>query len=140
MRSKITGISLRYFKKGDRIYVRASQIWLILVAQVMGSKSHNQQATITYGDLAVLMGYNRNFSLALGKYLYLVGAMCEENGIPCLNYVVVNKDGHPGIGVHLGKTPKDHENEVKKIYDFDWFGLKIPSPGSFRKIYENITL
>lgn len=131
--------AIRKYKKGDRIYVRAQQIWLILVAFVMKNKfatdSVDNCKTITYGDIAILMGYpDARAGRTLSRQLGIIGHYCLHNNLPALNSIVVNK---------LTDCPGDHvvltgDNSVKKeqsaVMKENWFQFGVPSTGALRKV------
>lgn len=123
----------KHFGVGDRANVQAQQIWLVLVANVMCSKRDAKRPwTITYGDLAKLMGRDpragRNLRLGLG----VVGAYCKLNDLPTLNSIVVNeKTGAPGdhVVVREGRTAAKEQIAAMKE---DWFSHRVPTTGAFR--------
>ncbi len=125
-------------KTGDRHYEQAHQIWVILVAFVMGRRfgfSLTGPRKLTYGDLAIQMGYyDRRAGHTLGRQLGLIGKHCVNNDIPTLNVVVVNQiTGEPGneVIVRPGMTVADEQDA---IFEFDWFSLRVPPPGTFRTL------
>jgi hypothetical protein len=129
---------LKRFKKGDRLYVQAQQIWLILVAFVMHSKRNPEKpAKTTYGELAKKMGYSdRRAGHMLNRQLWIVGKLCEVNNLPPLNTIVVNKDtGAPGQEVFLRKG-RTLDQEQADVMREDWFKIRVPTTGTFRKIWE----
>lgn len=129
---------IKRFAKGDRVYVQAQQIWLILVAFVMHSdRNPKRPATITYGDLAVCMGYpDKRAGHMLGRQLGIVGRYCVSNGLPALNSIVVNQDtGMPGADVVLG-AGRTVAQEQRDIMKQDWFSFRVPTTGTFRKVWE----
>jgi hypothetical protein len=48
--------------------------------------------TITYGELAELMGYGKQAGRTLAGALGLVSIYCLYNGLPPLSVIVVRKD------------------------------------------------
>src|ERR1700753_3293557 len=90
---------IRRFARGDRVYVQAQQIWLILVSLVMTSdRNPKKPKKIKYGDLAVLMGYpDKRAGHVLGRQLGIVGHYCVRNRLPALTAMVVAAgSGEPG--------------------------------------------
>jgi hypothetical protein len=130
--------SIRRFKRGDRQYERANQIWMILAGFIMNAENTSKiPAKITYGDLALMMGYgDKRAGHTLSLPLGLIGKLCTLNQMPCLNAIVVNQDTlQPGADVILtsgNSIPK----EQKLVQKYDWYGVKVPSPGTFRKVLE----
>lgn len=135
--------TIKEFCTGDRLYVQAQQIWIILVSFVMSENrekdSRRTIRTITYGELAEKMGRKKG-KLAghtLGRQLGIVGQLCVLNGLPALNVVVVNQETRlPGGGVILsnGKTVQE---EQKAVMSKNWFELRVPTTGTFRQVWEN---
>src|SRR5712671_6880900 len=78
---------IRLFSRGDRLYVQAQQIWIILVAFVMHSKRNPKRPEkMTYGDLAKAMGYpDSRAGHGLARQLGIVGEYCVRNRWPALN-------------------------------------------------------
>lgn len=92
--------------------------------------------TITYGEVADLMGYDSRAGHTLGRHLGVLGWYCLENELPMLNAIVVGKaSGEPGDEVLLAKG-KTVAKSQKAVYDFDWFSVRPPSTGALRKVYE----
>ena len=123
---------LRVLKVGDPVHVRAQQAWLILV------HCAKNQRTITYGELAELMGYDRQAARATIKPLAAVAYFCQKADLPQLNAIVVNADsGEPGESVVLGSDSAG--TAQRKVHQFDWFSVRVPSPGAFRAVWEEFS-
>jgi hypothetical protein len=130
---------IKTFDAGDRIYVRAQQVWLILVAFVM-SRQEGTPRTLTYGDLAEKMGYDRRAGVGLGRGpLGIVGEYCLLNNLPTMNSIVVNNTGFPGDHVLLrgGYTVAQEQEETLGA---NWFQFRVPTTGTFRKVREIMRL
>lgn len=140
--------AIKRYARGDRISVQAQRIWMILVAHVEEYKIAKLRAkdvgkrppympTITYGEVAKRMGYqDGRAGFTLGRQLGIIGTLCLANDIPPLNTVVVNKaTGEPGESV-LYDT--DLDKEQKAVLKEDWFALRVPSTGTFRKVWESM--
>ena len=133
---------LSFYAPGDRIYAQAQQIWMILVGiviahQVGGAKG--LPATITYGDVAELMGKGRQAGRTLTRQLWMIGEYCRDNGIPTLNSIVVNREtGLPGHDVVLssGNTAAD---EIRNVSRYEWAKVRIPSIATFRDVWDQIS-
>jgi hypothetical protein len=137
MEGKMDIPKVKRFSRGDRLYVQAQQIWIILVAFVMHSKRDPKAPdTITYGELAEKMGRpDRRAGITLARQLGIVGELCKANDLPTLNAIVVNQDsGMPGDHVVLRDhhTPKQEQADVMRQ---DWFQLRVPTAGTFRKVW-----
>ena len=130
--------TIKKFCTGDRLYVQAQQIWIILVSFVMSeNREKDSRRTITYGELAEKMGKKSSACRTLGRQLGIVGQLCVLNELPALNVVVVNqKTDQPGGGVVLsnGKTVQE---EQKAVMSKNWFELRVPTTGTFRQVWEN---
>lgn len=129
---------IKRFARGDRLPVQAQQVWLILVAFVMHSKHDPKHpTTITYGEVAAAMGYpDPRAGHTLGRQLGIVGEFCKANDLPPLNAIVVNQNtGMPGNEVVLrdGRTVRQEQAAVMRE---DWFCLRVPTTGTFRKVLE----
>lgn len=132
---------VKFFESGDRLYVQAQRIWLILVSFVMQHPDRHKSLppTISYGDLAKLMGAaDGRAGHTLGRQLGIVGAFCLANGLPALNAIVVNQQTrHPGAEVVLqpGNSARD---EQRAIAAYDWFSIRVPTTGTFRQVWEEM--
>jgi hypothetical protein len=129
--------SLKRFQRGDRLYVQAQQIWLILVAFVMSRSKDARKRTTTYGEVARAMGYpDAQAGHMLGRQLGIVGKLCALNDLPTLNSIVVTKSTNaPGHEVFLrkGRTVAQEQSDV---LEFDWYSVRVPTTGTFRKVWE----
>lgn len=131
---------VKYFQRGDRLYVQAQQIWLILVSKIMSSsRNPNLPFKITYGEVAEAMGYpNRQAGHTIGRQLGIVGVYCKMNNLPPLNTIVVNQaTGEPGdeVVVRNGKTVVQEQRAVMKQ---DWYAVRVPTTGTFRKVWVSL--
>ncbi len=117
----------KLFKDDSTNATRALQIWQILV-----SKAHNRQ-TMTYGALASLLGYEKSYILSgmLGHIM----EYCEQNKLPPLTILVVNKEtGLPGVGL---TSPTNLHAEREEVFRYDWFGLYPPTAEELGQAYKN---
>ena len=110
------------------IEVRAQQVWVILI----GAAANRQ--TVTYLDLALLMGFNENSRHILSGYLDPVSRYCLREGLPALTSLVVSEaSGQPGDGllpfIRDGYT---YESEREDVYREDWYQYQVPSRNDFR--------
>lgn len=131
---------IREYGPGDRVYVQAQRIWLILTGFVSGDPtrpSYGKIRTMTYGELALRMGYSTSQAgRTLGRQLGIVGRCCLDNNLPALNSIVVNTTtGLPGDHVVLtpGNTIKEEQRAVSK---WDWYSVGVPTTGMLRKVWE----
>lgn len=131
-------VRLRRYGAGDRLNVQAQRIWLILAAFVSGpTRRSGDDRTITYGELAVRMGYaDGRAGHTLARQLGIVGYCCLENELPALNSIVVNAvTGAPGHDVVL-KKGRTVEQEQRAVFDQDWYALGVPTTGMLRAVWE----
>jgi hypothetical protein len=132
--------SIRRYDVGDRLYVQAQRIWLILAAFVMSpTRKPGDRKTITYGEVAELMRYpDRRAGHMLSRQLGIIGEYCRRNDLPALNAIVVNQTtGVPGEDVLLrdGRTVREEQAAVMRE---DWFALRIPTTGTLRKVWDSM--
>ncbi|EKT62603.1 TPA: hypothetical protein ACS8CD_003590 [Providencia alcalifaciens] len=130
--------TIKKFERGDRIYVQAQQIWLILVTLVEHNKSSGV-STITYGELAEKMGHSsKQAGRTLGRQLGIIGQLCLLNDLPPLNCIVVNQQTkQPGSEVVLSSIGSI-EKDQKAVFRTNWFNYRVPTAGTFRTVWENV--
>jgi hypothetical protein len=126
--------AIKRFSDSNKLAVQAQQMWLILCGYAMFVKK-----TITYGDLATLMGYaDRRAGHMLSRQLGIVGIYCKRNDLPPLNTIVVNAEtkmpGHDVV-VRDGRTP---QQEIDAVLAEDWFAFRVPTTGTFRQVWESM--
>lgn len=129
---------IKKFERGDRLHVQAQQIWLILVAFVENNKS-NGVSTITYGELAELMGHSsRQAGRTLGRQLGIIGHLCLKNNLPPLNSIVVNQQTKvPGSEVVI--SPRGNvDTDQQAVFQTNWFEFRVPTTGTFRTVWESV--
>lgn len=130
---------VKRFGAADRLYVQAQQIWVILTGFVMWHQHAGaaMPPTITYGDLALKMGHDdRRVGHTLARQLGIVAQFCVRNDLPALNVIVVNQHTKmPGndVIVRPGRTVHEEQTEV---FGTDWYSLRVPTTGTFRKVWE----
>jgi hypothetical protein len=137
---------LRYrLTRGRRVWSQAETMWLILSGFVMFSgATPAKPAKITYGDLAMKMGFNTPLAgHTLARPLGLIGQLCLQTKLPGLqttlpplNVIVVSKEtGAPGAEVVLrpGSTVEEDQAAVMAV---DWYEWDAPSAGMFRTVWE----
>jgi hypothetical protein len=132
---------VKRYERGDRLYVQAQRIWLILVAFVMMNRRGNPRGsrTILYGDVAELMAYSdRRAGHMLSRQLGIIGQYCRLNDLPTLNSIVVNEiTGMPGEDVLL-RDGRNVKQEQDAVWAEDWFALRIPTTGTLRKVWDSL--
>lgn len=125
---------MKRYGRGDRLYVQAQRIWMIVAAFAMYRPDGRK--TITYGDVAEAMGLDRRAGHTLGRQLGIIAKYCILNDLPALNAIVVaEKTGVPGDEVMLRES-KTIQQEQAAVLKVDWFSIRLPSTGTLRKVWE----
>ena len=111
------------------VEIRAQQVWIILI----GAAANRQ--TITYLELALLMGFNENSRHIVPQFLDPVARYCQREDLPALTVLVVSEaSGQPGDGllpfIRRGYT---YEAERELVYQEDWYQYRVPSQNDFRR-------
>ncbi len=132
--------ALKKFQTGDRVYVQAQQIWLVLTCLVMRSKRNPKRPSlVSYGDLAEAMGKSRRAGITLGRQLGIIGQLCVLNDLPALNCIVVNDTtGEPGDHV-VTRPRRSYKQEQSEIMKVNWHSIRAPSTGTLRKVWESVS-
>ncbi|WP_022669153.1 hypothetical protein [Desulfospira joergensenii] len=110
-------------KSGTKSAVRALQAWQYLIG-----KASNRQIS-RYKKLTELMEYNgdnRPVRLALGCIMFY----CQQNDLPALTVIVVNKEGVPGKGF-TAVPPSEIPKEREKVFSYQWYKLMPPTVEDF---------
>lgn len=130
--------AIRRYAAGDRLHVQAQRIWMILIAFISGPTRHDHDPeTITYGELALLMGYpTPQAGHMLGRQLGIIGQYCRLNNLPTLNSIVVTQDtGAPGHEV-VTRDGYSWQQEQEAVFREPWFSYGVPTAGTLRKVWE----
>lgn len=135
----MTPPAIRRYSHGDRVYVRAQQVWMILAAHVMNTSGKFSDRLLTYGDLAKKMGISPKAAIGLGRELGIIGEYCLQNGLPALSCIVVSQQtGAPGHGVVVSKN-KSWRDDARDSFNTDWFKYRVPSTGTLRQVWEELS-
>jgi alkylated DNA nucleotide flippase Atl1 len=104
--------------------VRAMQVWQVLIAAA------HERRTLTYGDVADLLGFEGAGVLA--QTLGLIMNYCKKNNLPPLTILVVNKGtGIPGEGLTtVQNLPEDRE----AVYNEQWYRRSPVQISDFQEI------
>ncbi|WP_432769252.1 MAG: hypothetical protein HEQ22_00495 [Sphingopyxis sp.] len=138
--------AIRHYGRGDRVYVTAQRIWVILVALVEAKRLPNWKPrpgkgapTITYGELVQLINRSHLAGRTIRNELGIIGHYCRMNSLPCLNTLVVNQFGECGesVVVSEGRDPAGDRREIMKI---DWFAYGVPTTGTLRKVHSKFNV
>ena len=125
---------IKRYGRGDRLYIQAQRIWVIIIAFVMRRRPGDRE-TMTYGDVAEAMGLDRRAGHTLGRQLGIIAQYCILNDLPALNAVVVTEKGFPGDEV-LVREDRTIPEEQAAVLGQDWFALRVPTTGTLRKVRE----
>lgn len=112
---------------GEKSAVRALQAWQYLIG-----KAANRQI-VQYEELRLLMDYPT--SNPLSSILGCIMFWCEQNDLPPLTLLVVNKSGIPGEGFtaeHLA----DYHQRREDVFNYPWFKILPPSIEQFKESRE----
>ncbi len=100
-------------------YTGFREVWEVLV------RAAAQQQTLTYGELAELLGGPSAGYIprGMGKWLNPIAFYCDQHGLPRLTDSVVNQQStKPGYQAPPGY---DFLAARKAIYAFDWHALSV---------------
>ena len=103
---------------GKKSAVRALQAWQYLIG-----KAANRQI-VQYEELRILMEYPT--SNPLTPVLGCIMFYCEQNDLPPLTLIVVNKFGIPGEGFTVEQIENYHQRR-EDVFNFPWFKLVPPT-------------
>jgi hypothetical protein len=111
---------------GQKWALRASQCWPILISKA------KSQSTLTYGDLADLIGFYPNLLCDILGHIF---SFCKKNDLPPLNSIVVGKStGIPGEGAAL-KAEQVPAIQIE-VFDFDWFDIIPPTIEELKEAFD----
>jgi putative restriction endonuclease len=113
---------------GEKSAVRALQAWQYLIG-----KAENRQI-VQYEELRILMDYPT--SNPLGSILGCIMLWCDQNKLPPLSLLVVNKSGVPGEGFTSEKLINYHQRR-EDVFNYPWFKILPPSIKQFKDAREN---
>ena len=106
---------------------------LLKIWQVLISRARNRQ-TITYGELALLIGEEGIHQRNLGPYLNHIVAFSMQAAKKDLTVIVVRQDtGKPSKGNPMVAAVSDVDKEREEVFKIQWFSLTPPTPGDFPK-------
>lgn len=130
---------VRSYGRGDRLYVQAQQIWLILSAHAVLRRKEKldglPKGLLSYGDLAELMGKDRRAGHTLGRQLGIVGYYCLSRKLPPLNVIVVTeREEKPGWRV-VWTPGSSVKQDQRRVLRHPWFELRPPTIKALKDIY-----
>lgn len=109
---------------GEKSAVRALQAWQYLIG-----KAANRQI-VQYEELRILMDYPTNNPLA--SILGCIMFWCEQNDLPPLTLLVVNKSGIPGDGFTTEILTNYHQRR-EEVFNYPWLKIFPPSISQFKE-------
>lgn len=124
---------------GATAFQQAQQIWMILISFIMHEIEFLDSqktvrncrlmppATLTYGELALKLGYDdKRAGHGLGYPLGILAVLCINSKLPAINTLVVNQvTGKPGESVLYHG---DLETEQRMVFEHrEWFSYRIPT-------------
>lgn len=107
---------------GRKSAIRALQAWQYLIA-----KATNRQI-VKYDELKDLMGYPTNNPLS--HILGCIMRFCDQNGLPALTIIVVNKTGVPGHGF-TAEEWEDYHQKREDVFNYEWYKIVPPTIEEF---------
>jgi hypothetical protein len=113
-------------ESGMKSATRALQAWQYLIG-----KAANRQI-VQYEELRILMEYPTSNPLA--SILGCIMFCCQQNSLPPLSIIVVNRTGVPGEGFTAADWDNYHQRR-EDVFNFPWFKLVPPSILEFREAY-----
>ena len=113
---------------GNKSSIRALQAWQYLIG-----KAANRQL-VKYDELKDLMGYSDN--RPIGSILGCIMFYCEQNKMPPLTLIVVNKSGVPGSGF-TAEVLKNYPKRREDVFDFPWYKVIPPTIDEFQQAKDN---
>lgn len=125
---------LKKFVEGEvRRYEQAHIIWGILSGWIAIKKK-----TITYGELAELMGYSPHAGRTLGAALGIVSIYCLYNKLPPISVIVVGKVTKVPGWQEMIRHGETLESEQKLVFSTPWYTYRTPTVGTLRKANDHL--
>ena len=109
---------------GRRSAIRALQAWQYLIGKAAARQ------IVRYDELRVMMEYPTGNPL--GRILECIANYCQQNELPPLTLLVVNKSGKPGEGF-LAEDQANYHQRREDVFDFQWFRVVPPSIDDFQR-------
>lgn len=119
---------------GARRHEQAHFIWIALSAWVQ----HQKDRIITYGELAILLGYEAQAGRTLADALGMVSLYCLYNDLPPLSCIVVPKNSDSPGWEGMIPNGSSVSKEQKRVWKTKWHLFRTPSPGTFRRVKQNL--
>jgi len=97
------------------IYDRLTQLWSLLV------ESAHAQRVLTYDIIGQMIGVPEQ---AIGCFLRPIQDYCHFHGLPPLTSLILSEEEGP----QASNETEDVFKERTRVYFFDWFSQKSPTP------------
>ena len=109
---------------GRKSAIRALQAWQYLIGKAAARQ------IVQYDELRMLMEYPT--SNPLGRILGCIMHYCQQNELPPLTILVVNRSGVPGGGFTAEDQVNYHQRR-EDVFNFPWFRIVPPSIDDFQQ-------
>ena len=109
---------------GRKSAIRALQAWQYLIGKAAARQ------IVQYDELRMLMEYPT--SNPLGRILGCIMHYCQQNKLPPLTILVVNRSGVPGGGFTAEDQVNYHQTR-EDVFKFPWFRIVPPSIDDFQQ-------
>ncbi|MPY66849.1 hypothetical protein F8S09_09130 [Deinococcus sp. SDU3-2] len=112
---------------GENSALRALQAWQYLIG-----KAANRQL-VQYEELRLLMDFPTPTPLThpLGNLMFY----CQQNALPPLTILVVNRSGIPGGGFSAAPLEEYHQRR-EEVFNYPWFKLVPPTVQALKQARE----
>jgi hypothetical protein len=111
---------------GMKSATRALQAWQYLIGKA------TDRQIVQYEEIRMLMDYPT--SNPLSHVLGCIMFYCEQNDLPPLTILVVNRSGISGDGFTAERI-EDYHQRREDVFNFPWFKMVPPSMSNFRDAY-----
>ena len=119
---------------GSRREEQAHFIWIALSSWCL----FNKNKTITYGELAKLIGYSAQAGRTLAEALGTVSLYCLYNNLPPLSCIVVAKNSNSPGWEGMILSGSSLEKEQERVWSTSWNLYRTPTVGTLRKTREEL--
>ena len=109
---------------GRKSAIRALQAWQYLIGKAAARQ------IVQYDELRMLMEYPT--SNPLGRILGCIMHYCQQNELPPLTILVVNRSGVPGGGF-TDENQVNYHQRREDVFNFPWFRIVPPSIDDFQQ-------
>jgi hypothetical protein len=111
---------------GEKSATRALQAWQYLIGDARNRRIGR------YEDLRELMEYTDDRPLT--TILSCIMWYCEQNDLPPLTIIVVNRFGVPGAGFST-ERPENYHQRKEDVFNYQWYRMVPPTVAELREAY-----